>query len=383
MPLTDAGYTPYTITELRTILRGKYQTLTGETPTWDQDDFLGSFSEAVLAIAVLPGQGVQAVYDAFKLTNASGRFLENLCELAGIQREEATRSRVTLTFAGTPGTIILTGKRVEGTSNNERWSLIEDVTLDGGGAGSGVAEAETLGAVAGPLGTITKIVTPVSGWDSVTNAADAVLGDTRESDAELRLRYQRDLQAGSVATIPAITSALEELTFVERAVVIGNGAETDLTVGSYTIPPHDILILLDVPVLTATEETELAEAMLNVLAATTNTVGTNSVSTTYRGTTFTFDYADPASVSIAVVATLTIATGFTLSEVAAEVEAAVEAHINGLSIGDDVTFLGIYGAVSAVDGLAGVSFTLNGGAADIAIAQTEIPNYNAGGSSYS
>ena len=378
MPLTDTGYRPYSITELRNQLRLAYENETGESPDWDQDDFLGAFSEAALAIAVLTGQGTQALYDAFKLDNAQGRFLENLCELVGVTRDEATASRVTLTLGGTSGTVVLAGRVVEGTSNNERWRLIEDVTVPG----TGLAESETLGPVTAPIGSITRIITPVSGWTTVTNSGVPELGTNRETDGQLRLRRQRALQSGAVATIPAIQAAVEGLDFFEKAVVLSNPAETDLVVGAYTIRPHDVLILVDVPTLTAEEEDEFAQTLLNVLPATTNTTGPETVSTIYRGTTFVYFYAEPTPVSVLLTMGLLHDPNYNVFDVIAEAEARVIDYFSTLSIGDNVTVLGIYGALSQVEGLISV-FSLNmngGGPNDVVIADTEVAVYDPGSS---
>lgn len=381
MPLTDQGYKPYTIAELRTILREKYEEITGESPNWAEDRFLGAFSEAVLSIAVLPGQLTQAVYDAISIDNAKGRLLENLADMFGLTREDATRSEAPVSITGDNGTVVPIGKVVENTANGSRWVVTTDMTISGGTA-TGTVEAEEPGRTEGPSASPIKIITPVSGWDTISFTADADLGTDQESEGSLRARIRRRRAAGGSATIPAIEGGLESLGFVNRASVVANDTNSDIVVGTFTIPSRDILILLETDLLTAEDEAALGKKMFELVGATTNTVGAETVSTSYRGTTYSFNYSEATEQSVAVVATLVLDSGYEIADVAAEADLAVSNYFSTLTIGDDATFLGVYRALGGVEGILSATFTLDGGAVDVTISSTEIAVYNSTGSSY-
>jgi uncharacterized phage protein gp47/JayE len=100
-------------------------------------------------------------------------------------------------------------------------------------------EAEEVGPVAALAGTLVVIAEPVSGWNTVTNAADAVEGELEETDAELRQRRASELQTGSTA-VGAILSALTQLDTgagVLWAAVLEN--DTDL-VDANGLPPKSV-----------------------------------------------------------------------------------------------------------------------------------------------
>lgn len=66
-------------------------------------------------------------------------------------------------------------------------------------------EAVNTGSIQALVGTVNEIITPVSGWQSVTNYIEGLTGRARETDAELRLRARgsRVLGSGSVEAIQA------------------------------------------------------------------------------------------------------------------------------------------------------------------------------------
>lgn len=67
-----------------------------------------------------------------------------------------------------------------------------------------IAEATEGGAVAAPIGSLTRIITPVGGWDSVTNAFPATLGLGREDDSLLRGRYATGVFRLGAGVMPSI-----------------------------------------------------------------------------------------------------------------------------------------------------------------------------------
>ena len=90
-------------------------------------------------------------------------------------------------------------------------------------------EAQNTGPVQAPAGTLTNIISPLLGWDSITNPIDAELGRNLETDTELRIRRRISLAIAGATTLPAIRSALLALSSVEAAVVIEN--DTTVTDG--------------------------------------------------------------------------------------------------------------------------------------------------------
>jgi uncharacterized phage protein gp47/JayE len=91
-------------------------------------------------------------------------------------------------------------------------------------------EAVDSGPVAATVGTLTDILTPVSGWDDspyddelpATNPLEAALGSNEETDAELRDRRKISLQLAGNGTVDAIRAKLLAITGVEAVLVTEN-----------------------------------------------------------------------------------------------------------------------------------------------------------------
>lgn len=83
-------------------------------------------------------------------------------------------------------------------------------------------ESINFGPIVALANTLDKIVTPVSGWDAVSNTLDADLGRNEETDVELRFRRQESLQIAGAGTVESIRAALLQVTGVTGVIVIEN-----------------------------------------------------------------------------------------------------------------------------------------------------------------
>lgn len=69
-------------------------------------------------------------------------------------------------------------------------------------------QAQTFGPIPVPVGSLTDILTPVAGWQSLTNFKAGVTGRFTETDVELRLRRINSLRLSGAATVEAIRARL-------------------------------------------------------------------------------------------------------------------------------------------------------------------------------
>lgn len=67
---------------------------------------------------------------------------------------------------------------------------------------------QNFGQVSCPIGTLTNIVTPISGWNTITNLIAGTTGTLTETDANLRIRRQNSTKLLGSATVEAITAGL-------------------------------------------------------------------------------------------------------------------------------------------------------------------------------
>jgi hypothetical protein len=104
------------------------------------------------------------------------------------------------------------------------------------------ATCTTQGSIAADVGIITEIVTPVPGWQTVTNATPAIPGSPVESDAILRRRQSSSASFPAITTLNGIYAAVANITGVLRAAVYQN--DTNIT-NDRGIPSHNIAVVVE------------------------------------------------------------------------------------------------------------------------------------------
>ncbi len=179
-------------------------------------------------------------YNAFNPSSATGVTLSNLVQLNGITRLPATSSRAQLTLTGTAGTTIPLGSLVSTSDTGDQFSTEAQVTLDGGGNGTVFAASVISGPVEALAGTITSIDTPITGWSTANNLADADIGTNEETDVELRSRREQSVARDAQAIIDAIFAAVANVPGVTQTVVLEN--DTNAVDGN-GLPPHSFQVI--------------------------------------------------------------------------------------------------------------------------------------------
>ncbi|MBL4769528.1 MAG: baseplate J/gp47 family protein [Rhodobacteraceae bacterium] len=172
---------------------------------------------------------LQLVYNQFDPALATGAPLRGLAQLNGIRARIGTNSTVTLLASGTPGTPIPKEARITAAGEDAPIFITTDAaTIGVGGTVLIPATAETVGPVAALAGTLTVITEPAAGWATVTNAADAELGVTTETDPELRTRRDQSTAAPGVGPVEASRANLLQIEGVTFArLYINNDLVTD------------------------------------------------------------------------------------------------------------------------------------------------------------
>jgi phage-related baseplate assembly protein len=161
---------------------------------------------------------LEAVYLAPYLDTASGRDLDQVVALVGLQRRDRTYAVGTVVFArATPAAadvFIAAGTRISTVDAPiATFETSEDCTLT---RGSLSVEAPIRAVVSGAPGvvppqTIIAINRPILGIDSVTNGDATQLIGNDETDDALRVRARRALEGAGKATRDAIIAALTTL----------------------------------------------------------------------------------------------------------------------------------------------------------------------------
>lgn len=167
---------------------------------------------------------LEKIYNAMSYKTATGQDLDNRAKNIGITRHPAAKATGEVEFTGDEGVNIPEGYILETDSDPAiQFETTEEVTIDS----TGTAIAEIVAVEAGSSGnvsanTITEIVNPISGLDSVKNPNPSQGGRNRETDSELRLRYEDSLDRPGGSTANSIRANILERTEASNCLVLEN-----------------------------------------------------------------------------------------------------------------------------------------------------------------
>lgn len=367
--LTDAGYTAPRGADFLSLIRSTFETelaAAGYTATidWESDTFLGLVTTATADQLGALAEMNQSVYDAWNPNNAVGVSLDNLALIVGVTRIPATYSTCTVTLTGTTGTIIPDGKIVQGggPDGTSRWATTSSTTLVAG-TGTVVVQAQDAGAIDADAADLVTIVTPVSGWTAVTNAAPATPGEPRETDASLRLRRQQSLQTAGSRSLNALRANILGLDGVQSVVVVENDDVVTATVSGISLTAHSVGIVVYPSTLTTAQKTALVQSIYDNLPAGIATNGAVSATVTAAdGFAKTILWAWATTTTVNVVTTVTLASGYDLADVDDEIEDLIADYFLTLRVGQTAYNSDVIILARTVEGVVNATATLNGAA---------------------
>lgn len=259
---------------------------------------LGQIIDALVAELEAKNAEIAFLANMYSRKQASGVFLDALNSLYFTERKEAAPTVVQCLCTGAAGTVIPFGAMVQDADGRRfRCYAIGAAIGDAGTALVDFASVED-GALDVQAGTVTRIVTTVPGWDSVTNPAAGVAGRVRESDAEFRDRAAESVAGNSHGTLAAIQSEVAELDGVLDVQVLENYTNADVTEWGVTIPPKSVCIAVE-----GGEPDDIAAAIYRKKDAGCGTYGNTSV--TYSasaglGTDYTYRILRPTVTALGV-----------------------------------------------------------------------------------
>jgi uncharacterized phage protein gp47/JayE len=373
------GFTKKTYSDLLSEMEAKAKELFGEDINTKAYTPLGIILRIFAWFLSILWDNNERVYNSRFIKKAEGIQLDYHGGNRNLPREPATNSYTTLQFTGVPGYLIETGREFT-TKSNIYFMLIEDVTLDSSGNGSGQAvSVETGSSNNVAANTITEQAEPVEEIYTVTNPVPATGGTDRESDDNYKKRLLQANEGGGKSTANAVISALLNVPGVQSATAVFNKT---MDVDADGNPPKSVHAY----VLGGTKE-DIAEALFNSVSGTSQTVGQQEVTVTDISGydhVVRFDYAEEVPIYVR----LTIKTNpkfeadgiEQLKNKIVEKIGGVDSDgiiQNGLEMGQTVVISQLYNAVYQVNGLDDVTIEIgtdstNLGTSNILIAQRQV-----------
>lgn len=210
--------------------------LTPETPQGRLSQCLTDYRTNTLAINAQNANQINLRY-------ATGRFLDAIAAFFGLKRRQATSTRVLATVTGIAGTIIPAGTQAQ-TTAGDVFYVENNITIGQNGTATGYFLSLEKGAIPCVVGTLTKIVNAVLGWETITNSASAIIGSNQESDTALRIRIENSRYSG-ISLLRAIKSKLTNVENVKDCWAYDNYTNTSVTYDGITLDPHSIVVVVD------------------------------------------------------------------------------------------------------------------------------------------
>lgn len=289
--LTDAGFRRPTYAELLDALEYKARELFGSRANLTVRSPLGVFLRIYAWMLNLLFSTLEDVYNSRFIDTAVGASLYNLGRAIGLKLLGAQKAVGYLTFTGSDGVEVPEGYLAE-TNAGEQY-----ITLQSGVITNGSVTLSASAVVAGPDGntdknTITNIVNPMSGIETVTNASSFEDGRNTETDAEFRERYYLSVDFAGGVNLDAIIAEIYES--VEAVIAVaGEENDTDGTSES-GLPPHSFEIIAYGGL-----DEDVAGAIFRRKAAGIQTYGNTTVAVvSSAGTTHNIKFSRPTPVNV-------------------------------------------------------------------------------------
>lgn len=214
--VTNQGFERPTIDELETQIQQNFLSKFSDgginNPSFEPGAFLGALSSIIASIKDDLYQIAEDSYYALFISTASGVSLDRVA--APTVRINAKKAVADIDLTGTPTTIISPGTEFE-TEDGTKYSLDNEITLDGFGDGSDTVTALIAG-ISGnaPIGAIKFIPVPVAGLDTTTNPLPATGGAPIETDSNFRIRAIAERTADRTSSLFAIVNRVLEVSGV-------------------------------------------------------------------------------------------------------------------------------------------------------------------------
>ena len=215
----------------------------------------------------------------FNPQTASGRWQDALAKIYFLSRKPAINSTAVCTLTGMNGTTVTAGALIRSSYDSTLWILNKDAVIGENGTVTAVFTCQTEGAIQAGAGTLTQIVTTTPGWDAVTNAQTAEVGQLAESQAAFETRRYQSVALNGRSTTAAVYARVADLKNVIATYVTDNKTNVNKSIDGYTLKPHSIYVAV-----IGGDNSDIAKAIYNSVSAGCDYNGNTTVNVTDENT---------------------------------------------------------------------------------------------------
>jgi uncharacterized phage protein gp47/JayE len=344
--LTDAGFTPSTLSEIKTRIKSRLELLNPgfdfrpESPDGQNIDI---FSYELSQL----WQQLSIIYTSGDPNTATGMGLRNIGHVSGIQMENADRSYATIGLVGTEGTLVEAGSAVSNAAGNVFVTEFDAIIP----ANIGVI-AKVAGATPVLAGSILNIDTAIVGWDSITHDTDGAVGSVVETEQEYRNKRNKAVMAASDSVTGALRGKLI-LLGMEQVEIFNNDGIAPLVDGTPVGHIHVTITETDL------SDEVIAKTILAYKSMGTPTYGTTSVEVAdSQGHPHTIYFSKAQAVDIDIALNITFLSTDS-SGATDSIKAALLEYVNSLAAYKDVIWSHMFGLITQFGEAQVNSLTLN------------------------
>jgi hypothetical protein len=253
--VTETGFRAKKLQEILASLQSKHRAAPALGPSIDTspESPLGQIDATVAEGYAELWEAAQDAFNSLDPAQATKFALTVVSAITGTSRREAKASILRGVQATlNPGTTLVAGTTLASVNGRSDYEFTPLADITNGGGSPAVITGDWVCTQTGPIaanaGTLTVIVTQVSGWTNVTNPADAELGRVADTDPTLAARREKGLQQRGGSTTGAIRAALLDtetypaLSGIEEAFVLEN---TTLAIDVNGLPGKSVEVVID------------------------------------------------------------------------------------------------------------------------------------------
>lgn len=243
--MTGSGIIVPDTENILTDVQNEWKDVFGEDLSVAPETPQGRIIEMIARQRIFTLQMAAATSNMLNLEKAYGFILDDIGALFQIQRKSATYTTTQITMSGVADTVIPVGTKLR---SDDGYIFVNDneYIIASNGSVTGIFRAEESGVIPAEVGTITTIVTAVTGLETVINNANATSGTEQESDEEFRNRIKESLNINSTSVLTAIKSAVANVEGVVQVKAYENTSATDSILNTiFNIPGHGVGIIVD------------------------------------------------------------------------------------------------------------------------------------------
>ena len=241
---TKGGIKIASFVEVRESLINKYKEVYGSDIDLSTASADGVFVNNLALIINNILQSFKSLYQNLDVNYASGIYLDTLCSLSNVTRKPASNSTASLNITN-QGSARFNQTYVPFVDGNgTEWVYNGNINLGPGESTSIVVKCTEIGPVKAPINFINKTLQLTDLL--VEQPKEALVGESRETDANLRARRAQSSGADGTTVLESLAGSLLEISGIRDVKIYNHqsSADNDKSKDNTTLLPHSIYVIL-------------------------------------------------------------------------------------------------------------------------------------------